>query len=85
MEQIRVGEIHMIEIGEPKQGFIWAVGNRVMGDKYTIVQIVRDDTNFYLFGFVRYLVMVENTKKERSVWREYNDKHKISITYNINS
>ena len=89
MDQIAVGKIRSIEIGEPKQGFTWTVGNPAAKEgpmsKHNIAEIVRDDNNFFLFGFVRYLVLVDDEKKERRIFREYNSNHKITITYDINT
>ena len=83
MEQIATAEIHSIEIGDPKTGFGWTVGKPAFGTIYKVAKIVRDDTNFYIFGFVRYLIIIKNEKDQEIVWREYNDRHKLTITYSI--
>ena len=83
MEKIVGGKIYSIEIGEPKNGFSWTIGQTVLGN-HTISEIIRDENNFYYFGTIRYIVYIQDSLENKKIWRTY-ENHKISITFDINS
>ena len=76
IEPLPTGRIYSIEIGQPKSGFRYNVGQtfKVGSERLEIVEILRDDNAFYLHGKLRYVLYVlKEDKKEIVCWKWYED------------
>jgi len=82
IEPAPAGRIFSIEVGEPKKGFRYNVGQafKVGSDMVEVVEIVRDNNSYYLHGKLRYLIYVIKEKGDEIVcWKWYEDQQ-MSVT-----
>ena len=87
MDSFLHSKIIRISVGEPKNGFVCYVGQRVSaGDKrMEITRIVRDENNYHFFGKIRYLVLgvdVNSESKEEKLLR-YIEGHSVMCVCDV--
>ena len=87
LEPLPTGNIYSIEIGQPKNGFKYSVGQKfpfgkgAERDTIEVVEILRDDNSYYLTGVVRYIIYCTLNGNVDSVfsWKYY-DNVPVSVT-----
>jgi hypothetical protein len=86
IEPLPTGRIYSIEVGQPKNGFRYRVGQTFPfgkgkdADTVEIIEIIRDDNAFHLTGVVRYIMYCQlNGDGELFSWKYY-DNVPISVT-----
>ena len=86
LEPLPTGRIYSIEVGQPKEGFRYRVGQTFPFGKgknreeVEIMEIIRDDNAFHLTGVVRYIIYCQtNGEGELFSWKYY-DNLPISVT-----
>jgi hypothetical protein len=76
IEPMPTGRIFKLEVGNPKNGFKYTVGQtfKVEGEIVEIVEILRDDNAYHLHGKLRYLIyVVRPNDREILCWKWYED------------
>ena len=86
IEPLPTGRIYSIEVGRPKEGFRYNVGQKFPfgrgkdKDVIEIIEILRDDNNYKLNGCIRYIIYCQlNGKGDLFSWKYY-DNMTISVT-----
>ena len=86
LEPLPTGRIYSIEVGKPKEGFRYNVGQTFPFGKgkdrdiVEIIEIIRDDNAFHITGVVRYIIYCQlNGEGELFSWKYY-DNVPISVT-----
>lgn len=70
------GRIYKLEVGSPKNGFKYTVGQTFKVDKHIVevVEILRDDNAYHLHGKLRYIIyVVKPNETEILCWKWYED------------
>lgn len=74
MEKIFTGTIRKLIVGtDPKNGMAFEVGKEFNTPEgiLKITEIVEDQSHYYFFGNVRYLVYVDKPDKSNCVWKYF--------------
>lgn len=82
MEIAPTGPIYSIEVGIPKQGFKYHVGQtfKRQENKIEIMEIMRDNNAYFIHGNLRYIVYARlNKENELFAWK-YFENVPISVT-----
>ena len=81
MEKLSVGKIRKLIVGEnPKDAFAYEVGKEFSTPQgiLKITSIIEDESHFYFFGNIRFLIYVEKPDKNVVVWK-YVDRMPVMV------